>query len=72
MKAEITFENEIATSNKAISGTSVEIILGDIYQGKTGKTAYEYAKEGGFKGTEKQYAQIMASPMKFEVTGTIN
>lgn len=54
MKAEITFEKGIATTNQALSKNTVEILLGNVYKGDSGKSAYEIAVENGFEGSEKE------------------
>lgn len=74
MKAEITFEGQLSAFGDMVKGTSVEILLGSVYQGKQGKSAYEYAKEGGYEGTEEEFSKMIASKnqITFEVTGTIN
>ena len=42
-------------SGPSTSGNTVEM------NGKDGKSAYEYAVEGGFKGTEKEFAEKLAA-----------
>lgn len=39
-------------------GNTIEI---PAIKGDPGKTAYEYAKEGGFTGTEAEFARLMAA-----------
>lgn len=41
---------------RADDGTIIEIPLG---KGANGKSAYQYAQEGGYTGTEAQFMQIL-------------
>lgn len=43
---------------KQADGSIVSIPLG---QGANGKSAYEYAKDGGYTGTEAEFAILLAS-----------
>lgn len=63
MKAEITFEKGIATTNQSLSKNTIEIFLGNVYKGdkgEDGKSAYEAAVEGGFSGTEEQFNNVLS------------
>ena len=40
----------------------------DYFDGKDGKSAYEYAKEGGFTGTEEEFAQKIAKEIPSKVS----
>lgn len=71
MTVEITFEKGIETSDKLVDGNTVEILLGTIYKGKDGKSAYQAAKEGGFEGTEQQFNKVLASPLTMTIEGDI-
>lgn len=59
MKAEITFEKGLATTNQALSKNTVEILFGNIYKGEDGKSAYEIAVENGFEGTEEEWLESL-------------
>lgn len=67
MKAEITFEKGLATTNQAVSKSSVEIILGDVYKGKDGESAYELAVENGFIGSESEWLESLKAKTDTEL-----
>lgn len=71
MKVSITFQSPLSTFGEQGSGC-VELLLGTLLKGdpgepgspgepgQSGKSAYEYAKEQGYLGTEKQFAQALS------------
>ncbi len=40
-------------------------------KGDNGKSAYEYAKEGGFEGTEQEFTDLMAQAGQVDLTGYV-
>lgn len=72
MKAEITFEKGLATTNQAVSKSSVEIILGDVYKGKDGDSAYKIAVENGFMGSEQEWLDSLKVTTDAELNGESN
>lgn len=72
MKAEITFEKGLATTNQAVSKSSVEIILGDVYKGKDGDSAYKIAVENGFVGSEQDWLDSLKVTTDAELNGESN
>lgn len=74
MKVSITFQSPLSTFGEQGSGC-VELLLGTLLKGdpgepgqpgkpgdpgQPGKSAYEYAKEQGYSGTEQQFAQALS------------
>lgn len=71
MKVRITFLSQLFNSTEK-QGGSLELLLGKVMKGdpgKEGKSAYSYAQDQGFKGTEEQFAKAMASVIIFEELG---
>lgn len=50
-----------ALLNVTLSGASYKILASVLKQYADGKTAYEYAVEQGYKGTEAQFATMLAT-----------
>ncbi len=74
MKVSITLGSALYTS-ECSEGMSFDLILGTVMKGDTGdpgKSAYKYAQEGGFKGTEKQFTTALASQVLVESIGSTN
>lgn len=71
MIVEITFEKGIETSDKLVDDNTVEILLGTVYKGNDGKSAYQIAVEGGFKGTEQEFNKVLANPLTMSIEGDI-
>lgn len=71
MIVRITFEKGIETSDKLVDGNTVEILLGTVYKGNDGKSAYQAAVEGGFKGTEQEFNNVLANPLTMSIEGDI-
>jgi hypothetical protein len=71
MKVRITFQSPLTTIGEKGAGC-VELLLGTILKGDkgdAGKSAYEYAKEKGFSGTEEQFSQALAGVFLHENIG---
>lgn len=71
MKVRITFQSPLTTIGEKGAGC-VELLLGTILKGDkgdAGKSAYEYAKEQGFSGTEEQFSQALAGVFLHENIG---
>lgn len=71
MIVQITFEKGIETSDKLVDDNTVEILLGTAYKGNDGKSAYQIAVEGGFKGTEQEFNNVLANPLTMSIEGDI-
>lgn len=74
MKATITFTKGLYLS-RGCDGMVVDLILGTVFkgdQGDPGKSAYQYAKEGGFAGTEEQFTKALSAPVTYENKGKTN
>ena len=77
MKATITFTKGLYLS-RGCDGMVVDLILGAVFKGDQGdpgdpgKSAYQYAKEGGFAGTEAQFTKALSTPVTYESKGKTN
>lgn len=71
MIVQITFEKGIETSDKLVDDNTIEILLGTVYKGNDGKSAYQIAVEGGFKGTEQEFNKVLANPLTMSIEGDI-
>lgn len=72
MKVSITLGSALYTS-ECSEGMSFDLILGTVMKGDAGdpgKSAYEYAQEAGFKGSEEQFAAALASQIVVESVGS--
>ena len=54
--------------NAIVTKNELEIILDNIPAGNDGKSAYEYAQEGGFIGTEEEFSQKLAAELQLDDT----
>lgn len=52
-----------------LSDGSVKSVEFTVPQGDTGKSAYEYAKDAGYSGTEKEFAEKLAKESGIDITG---
>ena len=52
--------------NAIVTKNELEIILDNIPAGNDGKSAYEYAQEGGFIGTEEEFSQKLATDLQLD------
>lgn len=74
MKATITFTKGLYLS-RGCDGMVVDLILDAVFkgdQGDPGKSAYQYAQEGGFSGTEEQFTKALSTPVTYESKGKTN
>lgn len=72
MKVKIELQSGFLSSCNGRSLGYFELILGTVLQGKPGKSAYEYAKEGGYTGTEKQFYQALSLSVTHEKLGNMD
>lgn len=67
MKVSIKLESGLSSSSYRSSGT-FEFVLGKVFQGPPGKSAYQYAKEAGYDGTEEEFSKAL-SRLKYKIIG---
>lgn len=74
MKVSIKLISGLSSSSNSSSSGTFELVLGTVMQGKPGKSAYQYAKEAGYPGTEEEFSQAL-SRLNYKVimeTGEVN
>lgn len=69
MKVSIKLESCLSTSCGSGSSGYFELLLGTLMKGEPGKSAYDYAVEAGYTGTEEEYAQAQSLSITRESNG---
>lgn len=72
MKVSIKLESGLSSSCGSGSSGYFELLLGTLMKGDPGapgKSAFQYAQEGGYTGTEEQFIQAISQPIGRETIG---
>lgn len=60
MKVNIKLICGLSSSGGCSSSGSFELILGTVMKGSPGKSAYQYATEGGYTRSEEEFGTLLA------------